>query len=106
MHSSAVPARERLRFEFSRLQTGRQFAAVVDYLFDIRPRRVQPVVAELVIVDDSLLFARVEGDERGGYFVGRREQLERELAGFASHLGLATDLRHYVLGRIDALARR
>lgn len=106
MQSPAVPASDRLRYEFSRLQTGRQFAAVVDYLFDIRPRRVQPVLTEVVIVDDSLLFARAEGDAHAAYFVGRREQLQRELAGFASHLGLAADLRDYVLGRIDALARR
>ncbi|MDQ2909371.1 MAG: hypothetical protein M3R44_08495 [Candidatus Eremiobacteraeota bacterium] len=105
MYSRAVPAAGRLRFEFSRLQTSRQFAAVIDYLFDIRPRRVAPPFAELVVVDDVLVFGRAAGDLRAGVFVGRREQLERELAGFATHLRLADAERAYVLGRIAALPR-
>jgi hypothetical protein len=96
----------RVRYELSRLQTGPQFAAVLDCLFDLVPRRTDPIFEELVLVDDRLVFARATGERSFRHFVGRRDQLVINLLGFVKHLGLGTLEREFVLNRIDAIPRR
>jgi len=95
-----------LRYKLSRLHTAPQFAAVLDCLFDLTPRRTDPIFNELVIVDERLVFARAAGERTFRHFVGRRDQLVINLVGFVRHLGLGTLEREYVLSRIDAIGRR
>ncbi len=102
----AQAAVERLRYHFSRLQTAPQFAAVLDFLFDLHPLRTEPAFAELVVVDNRLVFARAKGERSFRHFVGRRDQLVVNLVGFVRHLGLGTYEHEFVLNRIDSLPRR
>lgn len=102
----AKAAIDRMRYHLSRLQTGPQFAAVLDCLFELEPRRTEPVFDELVLVDDRLLFARAAGDSSFRHFVGRRDQLIVNLVGFVRHLGLGTSEREYVLSRVGSISRR
>ncbi len=104
--STAEAAGRRMRAHFRRLATTPQFAAVVECVFDLRPRRTKRAFAELCLLDGRLLFARAEGDTTFRHFVGRRDQLEINLLGFVSHLGLGEDERAYVLGRIEAIPVR
>jgi hypothetical protein len=104
--STAERAGRRMRGHFRRLATTPQFAAVVECVFDLRPRRAKRAFAELCLLDGRLLFARAEGDTTFRHFVGRRDQLEINLLGFVTHLGLGEDERAYVLGRIDAIPVR
>lgn len=104
--STAERAGRRMRDHFRRLATTPQFAAVVECIFDLRPRRTKRAFAELCLVDGELLFARAEGDSAFRHFVGRRDQLEANLLGFVTHLGLGEDERAYVLGRINAIPMR
>ena len=96
----------RLRYHLARLHTAPQFAAVLDCLFDLTPRRTDPMFEELVIVDDRLIFARASGERSFRHFVGRRDQLTINLVGFVRHLGLGTQTREYVLSRIESIPRR
>lgn len=96
----------RMRYHLSRLHTAPQFAAVLDCLFDLTPRRTDPIFEELVIVDDRLVFARASGEQTFRHFVGRRDQLVINLVGFVKHLGLGTNEREYVLSRVDGIPRR
>ena len=96
----------RMRYHLSRLHTAPQFAAVLDCLFDLTPRRTDPIFEELVIVDDRLVFARASGEHTFRHFVGRRDQLVINLVGFVKHLGLGTNEREYVLSRVDGIPRR
>jgi len=92
-----------MREHFRRLATTPQFAAVLECVFDLRPRRTKRAFAELCLIDGRLLFARAEGDTTFRHFVGRRDQLEVNLLGFVTHLGLGEDERAYVLARINAI---
>jgi hypothetical protein len=96
----------RVRYHLSRLQTAPQFAAVLDCLFDLSPRRTDPIFEELAIVDDRLVFARATGERTFRHFVGRRDQLVINLVGFVKHLGLGNQEREYVISRIDGIPRR
>ena len=98
-----VMASRRMRGLFRRLAAAPQFAAVVDCLFDITPRRTEPAFAELCIVDERLVFARAQDEQLFRHFVGRRDQLAVDLLGFVTHLRLGADDRAYVQGRIDAI---
>jgi hypothetical protein len=109
----AVPAESqtqvavaRMRYHLSRLHTAPQFAAVLDCLFDLSPRRTDPTFEELVIVDDRLVFARAAGERTFRHFVGRRDQLVINLVGFVNHLGLGSSEREFVLSRVDGIPRR
>jgi hypothetical protein len=104
--SAAELAGRRMRGHFGRLVAPPQFAAVVDCVFDIQPRRTSPAYVELCVVDDRLLFARAEGDDTFRHFVGLREQLALNLVGFVRHLGLGEPDRAYVQSRIDAIPSR
>jgi hypothetical protein len=84
----------RVRYHLSRLHTAPQFAAVLDCLFDLSPRRTDPIFEELVVVDDRLVFA------------GRRDQLVINLVGFVKHLGLGPREREFVLSRVDGIPRQ
>ena len=96
----------RVRYQLSRLHTAPQFAAVLDCLFDLTPRRTDPIFEELVVVDDRLVFARATGERTFRHFVGRRDQLIINLVGFVKHLGLSSREREYVLSRVDGIPRR
>ncbi len=102
----AVAASQRMRYHLARLQTAPQFAAVLDRLFELSPCRTSPSFAELVVLDDQLIFARMAGDSSFRYFVGRREELVANLLGFVAHLGLGATERDYVLGRVNGIPRR
>ncbi len=104
--STAERAGRRMRGHFRRLATTPQFAAVVECVFDLRPRRAKRAFAELCLLDGRLLFARAEGDTTFRHFVGRRDQLEINLLGFVTHLGLGEAERAYVLDRIKAIPGR
>jgi hypothetical protein len=99
-------ASQRMRYHFSRLQTTPQFAAVLDCLFGLEPRRTEPSIAELALVDDRLVMARAEGEANFRHYVGSREQLAINLVGFVKHLGLGLNEREYVLSRVAGIARR
>lgn len=99
-------AGQRMRRHFARLATGAQFAAVVDCVFDISPRRTAPAFAELCTVGDDLMFARTHGETAFRHFVGRREQISVDLLGLVTHLRLGDDERAYVQDRIDAIPAR
>jgi hypothetical protein len=95
-----------MRGHFGRLVAPPQFAAVVDCIFDIRPRRTSPAFVELCVVDGRLVFARAEGDDTFRHFVGLRDQLAHNLVGFVRHLRLGEPDRAFVLSRIDAIPTR
>jgi hypothetical protein len=97
---------ERMRYHLSRLQTAPQFAAVLDCLFELQPRRTEPVFDELVLVDDRLLFARAAGETTFRHFVGRHDQLVVNLVGFVKHLRLGAHEREFVLSRVEGIPRR
>jgi len=103
--SKAELATQRMRYQLSRLQTSPQFAAVVDFLFDLEPR-TEPKIAELAVVDDRLIVARAVGDVAFRHYLGSRRQLEVNLVGFVDHLRLGEPEREYVLSRIDAIPAR
>jgi hypothetical protein len=103
--SKAEQATQRMRYHFSRLQTSPQFAAVLDFLFDLQPR-TEPVISELALLDGRLVVARTHGDMSFRHYVGSRNELAINLVGFVDHLGLGRDEREYVLSRIDAIPRR
>jgi hypothetical protein len=103
--SKAELASQRMRYHFSRLQTSPQFAAVVDFLFDLQPR-TEPAIAELAILDDRLVVARVVGDMSFRHYVGTRNELAINLIGFVDHLRLGRQEREFVLGRLDAIPRQ
>lgn len=96
----------RVRYHLSRLHTAPQFAAVLDCLFDLSPRRTDPIFEELVVVDDRLVFARATGERTFRHFVGRRDQLVINLVGFVKHLGLGPREREFVLSRVDGIPRQ
>ena len=100
---SAEVAERRVRGHFTKLVTANQFAAVIDAVFDLWPRRTSPAFAELCIVNSQLVFARAEGETAFRYFVGRLDQLSIDLLGFVTHLGLGDDERAYVQARIAAI---
>ncbi len=104
--SRTVTASQRMRYHFSRLQTAPQLSAVLDCLFELAPCRTNPSIAELALVDDRLIFARLDGESSFRYFVGRREELVVNLVGFVKHLKLGNVEREYVLSRIDSIPRR
>jgi len=104
--AEALALTGRLRYQLSRLHTAPQFAAVLDCLFDLSPRRTDPIFEELVVVDDRLIFARATGERTFRHFVGRRDQLTINLVGFIRHLGLGNREREYVLSRIDSIPSR
>jgi hypothetical protein len=81
--SSSKLATSRVRYQVSRLQTRPQLAAVLDCLFELDPKRTSPILVELALVDERLLFARAEGDATFKHFVGRTDELTSELLGFA-----------------------
>jgi hypothetical protein len=97
-------AAQRMRYHVARLQTTPQFAAVLDCLFDLPPRTT-PHFSDLTLLDDRLVFARVDGEAEFAHFVGRRDQLVVDLVGLVRHLRLGTLEREYVLSRIDAIPR-
>ncbi len=97
---------ERLRYALSRLHTAPQHTAVLDCLFNLYPRRTDPIFEELVVVDDRLIFARAAGETTFRHFVGRREALVLNVLGFVKHLGLGEREREYALSRIDGIPRR
>ncbi len=101
--SKTERATQRMRYEFARLQTSPQFAAVLDCLFDLQPRRTDPAIADLVLVDDHLVMARAEGEMSYRHYVGSREQLTVNLLGFVRHLGYGLAEREYVLTRIASI---
>ncbi|GAC1300658.1 MAG: hypothetical protein NVSMB19_07540 [Vulcanimicrobiaceae bacterium] len=104
--SPTVAASQRMRYHLSRLQTAPQLAAVLDCLFDLSPSRTEPRFAELAVVDDRLIFARMDGEKSFRHYVGRRDELVINLVGFVTHLGFGTTEREYVLSRIDGIPRR
>jgi hypothetical protein len=95
-----------MRYHLARLHTAPQFAAVLDCLFDLSPRRTDPTFEELVLVDERLIFARAAGEKSFRHFVGRRDQLIINLVGFVKHLGLGTSEREFVLSRVESIPRR
>lgn len=95
-----------MRYQLGRLQTSPQLTAVIDCLFELTPGRTSPTFEELAVVDESLLFARMTGEETFRYFVGRRDELEQNLIGFVTHLGMGPLEREYVLERIASIPRR
>jgi hypothetical protein len=104
--SQTQAAVSRMRHHLARLQTAPQFAAVLDCLFDLSPRRTDPTFEELVLVDERLIFARAAGEKSFRHFVGRRDQLIINLVGFVKHLGLGTSEREFVLSRVESIPRR
>jgi hypothetical protein len=104
--SQAQAVTGRLRYQLSRLHTAPQFAAVLDCLFDLTPRRTDPIFEELVVVDDRLVFARASGERTFRHFVGRQDQLIINLVGFVKHLGLSIVEREYVLDCVENIPRR
>ena len=104
--SPAEKSIERLRYALSRLHTAPQHTAVLDCLFNLCPRRTDPVFEDLVVVDDRLVFARSAGESTFRHFVGRREALVLNVLGFVQHLGLGEREREYALSRIDGIPRR
>jgi hypothetical protein len=104
--SQSQAAVARMRYHLSRLHTAPQFAAVLDCLFDLNPRRTDPIFEELVVVDDRLVFARASGERGFRHFVGRRDQLIINLVGFVKHLGLGASEREFVLSRVESIPRR
>ena len=96
----------KLRYQLARLHTAPQFAAVLDCLFELTPRRTTPMFEELVVVDDRLVFARAAGERTFRHFVGRRDQLIINLVGFVRHLGFGTLEHEYVVNRVDSIPRR
>jgi hypothetical protein len=101
--AGAEAVARRVRYNVARLQTGPQFAAVLDAIFDVQPRRTDPGFVELVLVDDRLLFARGEGECSFKHFVGPLDELIINLAGFCRHMKYGPEERAYVLGRVDAI---
>jgi hypothetical protein len=99
-------AGRRMRGHFRRLVTAPQFAAVIDCVFDLEPKRTEPAFAELCLVDGRLVFARAEGEKSFRHFVGSRDQLAVNLLGFVTHLRLGAPERAYVLDRIEAIPSR
>jgi hypothetical protein len=95
-----------MRYELSRLQTSPQLAAVLDCLFELEPRRTEPAIAELTLVDDRLVMARAEGEPNFRHYVGSREELAINLVGFVKHLGLGLTEREYVLSRVQSIGTR
>ncbi len=104
--SAEVLATSRMRYHISRLQTRPQLAAVLDCLFDIVPKRTEPALAELALVDEKLVFARAAGDADFLHFVGRTDDLLVDLLGLVSHLKLGAEERSYVTRRVAAIAAR
>jgi len=98
-------ATQRMRYHLSRLQTSPQFAAVIDFLFDLEPR-TEPKIAELALVDERLIVARAVGDPTFRHYLGSRRQLEVNLVGFVDHLRLGPSERECVLARIDSIPNR
>lgn len=94
-----------MRYHLSRLATAPQFMAVLDCLFELAPRRTDPVFEELVLLDERLVFARMAGDESFRYYVGSRDELVVNLVGFVRHLGLGTIEREYVISRVESIRR-
>jgi len=97
---------EKLRYSLSRLHTAPQHTAVIDCLFNLEPRRTNPIFEDLVLVDDRLIFAKAKDEKTFRHFVGRREALVLNLLGFVQHLGLGAIEREFVLSRIDGISRR
>lgn len=104
--SEAELATRRMRYQIARLQTRPQLAAVLDCLFEIEPKRTEPVLAELALVDEQLVFARAKGDETFTHFVGRTDDLMIDLLGLVRHLKFGPAEREYVLRRIATIARQ
>lgn len=104
--SSTVAASQRMRYHFARLTTAPQLTAVIDCLFELSPARTDPAFAELIVLDDQLVFARVAGEPTFHHYVGRREELVVNLLGFVKHLDLGETERDFVLAKIDAIERR
>ncbi len=104
--SQADLATNRMRYQISRLQTRPQLAAVLDCLFEIVPKRTDPVLAELTLVDEHLVFARATGEAAFKHFVGRTDELLSELLGLVRHLKLGDVEREYVMRRVAKIARR
>lgn len=78
------------------------FSAFVDALFDIEPRRTDPVFAELVAHDD-LVFARSPERCDFEYYVGHRNVLSRRLRDVAEFLEFGPDERNLLLARLAAI---
>lgn len=104
--SEAELATSRMRYQIARLQTRPQLAAVLDCLFEIVPKRTQPVLVELALVDEKLVFARAKGDASFVHFVGRTDELMSDLLGLVRHLKFGPAEREYVLLRMATIARR
>ncbi len=104
--SEAELATSRMRFHISRLQTRPQLAAVLDCLFDLDPKRTEPVIEELVLVDEKLVFARAQGEETFGHFVGRTDELLSDLLALVRHLKFGPAERDYVLTRVASIDRQ
>ncbi len=104
--SKAELAIQRTRYQLSRLQTSPQFAAVLDCLFDLEPRRTEPAIAELAVVDERLVVARAYGETSFRHYVGTSDQLAMNLLGFVKHMRLGLTEREYLLGRVEAIPHR
>jgi hypothetical protein len=104
--TQAEIAGRRMRAHFRRLVASPQFAAVIDCVFDLHPKRTSPAFAELCLVNGRLIFARAEGEKTFRHFVGRRDQLAANLLAYVTHLKLGEPDREYVLSRIDAIPTR
>ncbi len=104
--SSEALATGRMRYHLSRLQTRPQLAAVLDCLFELAPKRTEPALAELALVDERLVFARAQGDAEFLHFVGRTDELLADLLGLVRHLKLGADERAYVLRRVATIAHQ
>ncbi len=104
--SSEALATSRMRYHISRLQTRPQLAAVLDCLFDIVPKRTEPALDALALIDDKLVFARARGDSEYLHFVGRTDELASDLLGLVRHLKLGADERAYILRQLGTITSR
>jgi hypothetical protein len=104
--SEAELATSRMRYHISRLQTRPQLAAVLDCLFDIDPKRTEPIIEELALVDEKLVFARAQGEEAFSHFVGRTDELLSDLLGLVRHLKFGAAEHDYVLTRVASIDRQ
>ena len=104
--SEAELATSRMRFHISRLQTRPQLAAVLDCLFNLDPKRTEPVIEELALVDEKLVFARAQGEEGFVHYVGRTDELLSDLLGLVRHLKFGPAEREYVLNRVASIDRQ
>jgi hypothetical protein len=83
-------------------QSSPRFAATVDVLADIRPRRTNPRGFDIIVTGDNQVFTVFVDDENQDHveYVGTRAMLEANLENLANCAGLADEERAWLLGRV------